>query len=46
MKVLSNLWISIQNWLFPHLEGELGELSENDRIFIRVVESPPARASA
>ena len=39
MVALSNLWNSIQSWLFPHLEEELGELSEKDRNFIRVVES-------
>ena len=39
MKALSNLWNSLQSWLFPHLERELGELSERDRNFIRVVES-------
>jgi len=38
MRTLSTVWNSIQTWLFPELEEELGELSEHDREFIRVVE--------
>ena len=38
MVELSNLWNSIQNWLFPVLEEELGELSEKQKEFVRVCE--------
>lgn len=38
MHTLSVVWNSIQSWLFPVLEDELGELSEADREFVRVVE--------
>lgn len=38
MKALSSLWNSIQTWLFPALEEELGELTDKHREFIRVCE--------
>ena len=38
MVALSGLWNTIQCWLFPALEGELGELSEKQREFVRVCE--------
>jgi len=38
MHTLSAVWNSIQSWLFPVIEDELGELSELDRQFVRVVE--------
>ena len=31
MIALSNLWNSIQSWLFPALEEELGELTEKQQ---------------
>jgi len=36
---LSNLWHSIQTWLFPMLEDELGELDEKHREFVAVCET-------
>ncbi len=36
MATLSDLWNSIQGWLFPALEEELGELSEKQREFVRI----------
>ena len=40
---LGNLWHSIQTWLFPLLEDELGELDDRHREFIAVCETcqPP-----
>lgn len=38
MATLSDLWNSIQGWLFPALEEELGELSEKQREFVRIWE--------
>lgn len=38
MVALSSLWNSIQSWLFPALEEELGDLSEKQKEFIRVCE--------
>ena len=35
---LSDLWITIQAWLFPRLEDELGELDEKHKEFIAVCE--------
>jgi len=35
---LSTLWNSIQSWLFPMLEDELGELDEQHREFVAVYE--------
>jgi hypothetical protein len=35
---LGDLWHSIQRWLFPRLEDELGELDEKHREFIAVCE--------
>ncbi len=44
MANLGSLWNSIQAWLFPMLEDELGELDEKHREFISVCElcSPQA----
>jgi len=36
---LGNLWHSIQTWLFPMLEDELGELDEKHREFVAVCET-------
>ena len=36
---LGNLWHSIQAWLFPMLEDELGELDEKHREFVAVCET-------
>ncbi len=38
MENLGSLWNSIQAWLFPTLEDELGELDEKHREFISVCE--------
>ena len=38
MKSLSNLFNSIQNWLLPELEEELGELTARQTEFVRAVE--------
>jgi hypothetical protein len=38
MQTLSGVWNSIQKWLLPPLEEEIGELSRSDRQFVRVVE--------
>lgn len=38
MELLSNIWNSIQNFLFPNLEGVLGELTEKQKEFVRVCE--------
>ena len=38
MKALSSLWNSIQTWLLPALEDELGELTDKHQEFIRVCE--------
>jgi hypothetical protein len=35
---LSGLFNSIQRWLFPALEEELGELGEKEREFVRLIE--------
>ncbi len=35
---LSNLWHTIQAWLFPNLEDELGELDDQHRQFVAVCE--------
>jgi hypothetical protein len=34
--VLGTLWNSIQAWLIPHLEDELGELDAKHRQFVSV----------
>jgi len=34
MENLGSLWNSIQAWLFPMLEDELGELDETHREFV------------
>jgi len=36
---LGNLWHSIQTWLFPMLEDELGELDDKHREFVAVCET-------
>ncbi len=36
--MLGGLWISIQTWLFPALEDEIGELDEKHRQFVSVCE--------
>ena len=38
MVALSDLWNSIESWLFPALEEQLGELTEKQQEFIRVCE--------
>lgn len=38
MASLGSLWNSIQSWLFPMLEDELGELDEQHREFVTVCE--------
>ena len=38
MAGLGTLWNSIQSWLFPMLEDELGELDEQHREFVAVCE--------
>jgi len=38
MASLGTLWNSIQSWLFPMLEDELGELDEQHREFVAVCE--------
>jgi hypothetical protein len=38
MGTLGKLWSSIQTWLFPALEDELGELDEKHREFVAVCE--------
>ena len=35
---LGTLWNSIQKWLFPMLEDELGELDDKHREFVAVCE--------
>jgi len=35
---LGNLWHTIQTWLFPVLEDELGELDDRHREFVAVCE--------
>ncbi len=37
-KPLSGLWNSIQSWLLPFLEDEIGELDEKHRLFVAVCE--------
>ena len=39
MGILSGVFNSIQNWLLPVLEDEIGELTEKQKEFIRVVEA-------
>ena len=39
LATLGGLWHSIQAWLFPVLEDELGELDETHREFIAVCEA-------
>lgn len=41
---LGHLWHSIQTWLFPMLEDELGELDQKHREFIAVCETCAPRA--
>ena len=41
---LGVLWSSIQTWLFPMLEDELGELDEKHREFVAVCETCSPRA--
>jgi hypothetical protein len=38
MRILSSAFNSIQKWLFPVLEEEIGELTEKQREFVRIVE--------
>ena len=38
MEFLSELFNSIQNWLLPELEEELGELTARQMEFVRAVE--------
>ena len=38
MEYLSSLFNSIQNWLLPELEEELGELTSRQMEFVRAVE--------
>jgi len=38
MKSLSNLFNSIQNWILPEIEEELGELTARQTEFVRAVE--------
>lgn len=38
MRILSNVFNSIQKWLFPALEEEIGELTDKQREFVRTVE--------
>ena len=38
---IGDLWNSIQSWLFPLLEDELGELDEKHRQFVSVCERQP-----
>ena len=33
---IGQLWNSIQSWLFPMLEDEIGELDEKQRLFAAV----------
>jgi hypothetical protein len=35
---LGGVWNSIQSWLFPMLEDEIGELDEKHRQFVAVCE--------
>ena len=44
MAGLGVLWNSIQTWLFPMLEDELGELDEKHREFIAICETCSPRA--
>ena len=37
-RMLGSLWNSIQSWLFPMLEDEIGELDEKHRQFVAVCE--------
>jgi Transposase DDE domain/Transposase domain (DUF772) len=48
MAGLGTLWNSIQTWLFPMLEDELGELDEKHREFVAVCETcaPQAHMAA
>jgi hypothetical protein len=39
LAALGNLWHTIQAWLFPQLEDELGELDEQHRQFVAVCET-------
>jgi len=39
MRILSGVFNSIQKWLFPALEDEIGELTEKQKEFIRAVEA-------
>jgi hypothetical protein len=39
-----SLWNSIQAWLFPMLEDELGELDEKHREFVAICETCSPRA--
>ena len=44
MARLGTLWNSIQTWLLPMLEDELGELDEKHREFVAVCETCDPRA--
>jgi hypothetical protein len=35
---MGQLWSSIQSWLFPMLEDEIGALDEKHRLFVAVCE--------
>ena len=41
---LGRLWHTIQNYLFPVLEDELGELEEKEQEFVSICESCAPRA--
>ena len=38
MLSLSNLWNTVQHYLFPALEDELGELTDKQQAFVRTCE--------
>ena len=42
---LGNLWHTIQAWLFPMWEDELGELDDRHREFVAVCETSPFQTS-
>jgi len=38
MHILFSLWNSIQRYLIPHIEENIGSLSEKETLFVRVAE--------
>ena len=46
METISGLFDSIQRWLLPVLEEEVGELTEKHREFIRVAEAETCECRA